>query len=106
MAWERRKTGGLYYTQSERINGRVVRRYIGKGEIAEVIASVDDSVKAERKKAQADVRAGRAELDELELLVAKYDAEVSTIVNAALSAAGYHRHQRGPWRRKRNRNED
>ena len=41
MAWERRG-GNLYYYQAEREDGRVRKRYIGAGEVAEMIAHADE----------------------------------------------------------------
>jgi hypothetical protein len=43
MAWEKRKRGGLYYTRSLKVDGRVLREYVGpKGDpLAELTAQVD-----------------------------------------------------------------
>ena len=41
MGRETRKRGGRYYTKSKRVKGRVVREYIGTGEVAEIIATLD-----------------------------------------------------------------
>jgi hypothetical protein len=102
MAWESRKNGRSYYTRSVRINGRVTREYIGAGPVAEAIAGLDYHDRLARTDAQQKARADRVELDRMEALAVKYGAEVSTAVATALTEAGYHRHERGNWRRKRN----
>ena len=60
MSWEARGNK-RYYTRSRRINGRVVREYIGAGLLAEAAATLDSAARAERqreldhgRKAEAD----------------------------------------------------
>jgi hypothetical protein len=93
MSWEVRD-GGRRYTRSRRVAGRVVRQYLGTGPRAAEAAAADD---ARRRQRQADRDAGRA-LDEA---AAELDALADLFARAALLAAGYHQHDRGPWRKRR-----
>jgi len=89
------------YTRSHRVNGRVVREYVGTGELAELAARADELARAARRK-QAEVRrieherweSSRESLRELESIT-------DLFVQAAMLAAGYHRHDRGAWRKRR-----
>jgi hypothetical protein len=96
MAWER----GYYY-RARKVNGRVVREYIGRGEVAELIARLDA---LERERRHLDALALRHEQAELAALEADLGALAETtdlVARAALLAAGYHRHHRGDWRKRR-----
>ncbi len=100
MAWETRERGGSYYTRSRREEGRVVREYVGTGEVAELIAHADETRRLERAER---VEAERAELERargLVDMVPDLDAAVEILVRAEMIAAGYHLHK-GEWRRRR-----
>ena len=47
MGWDR----GKYYSRSKKVNGRVKREYVGKGELAELLAQIDA---AERDRREAE----------------------------------------------------
>src|SRR4051812_33802742 len=94
MSWESRPRGGRYYTRSRRVNGRVVREYLGTGPRAEAAAARD---RARRRLAQAHRDARRALDADLGLL----DAVAILLARADLVAAGYHQHARGQWRKRR-----
>lgn len=86
---------------SRRVNGKPKKIYIGTGPLAEKLAIELELRKAARKVAGA-VRAAwqakvRAAEDPLDALCADLDQAVA----AHLLALGYHRHDRGPWRKKR-----
>jgi hypothetical protein len=102
MGWESRQRGGRYYTRSKKVNGRVVREYVGTGEAAERAARQDAVARQERE-------ARRAVREELAALDAPLDdlAEVTDLLaRAALAAAGYRRHHRGEWRKRRGHSEN
>ena len=99
MAWERRGSN-LYYYQSERLDGRVRKKYVGTGEVAQAIAHADKAIR--RSKATRSERA-RAELEEARTLASAGEelCEAADILAVAeLVAAGYHRHK-GEWRMRR-----
>src|SRR5262245_17598348 len=102
MGWDR----GRYYTRSKKVNGRVVREYVGTGGVAELAAQMDA---LEREQRQLDALALRNEQAEL----AAIDAEMKTltevtdlVARAALVASGFHQHKRGEWRRRREQADD
>jgi hypothetical protein len=102
MGWEQRG-GGLYYYRSRRVNGRVVKEYVGASLVAELQAIVDE---ANRGSERTRMEAVKAEHERLEELDAELDAAcgvIGLIARAALVAAGYRQHKRGEWRLKRGR---
>ncbi len=101
MAWEKRQRGGRYYTRSKKVNGRVIREYVGTRLVGELAATADARARAQRQAQQA---AWQAEQERIELALAPLEAfcdVVETLARASLLLAGYHRHHRGEWRRKR-----
>jgi hypothetical protein len=97
MGWER----GKYYTRSRKVNGRVVREYVGGGLIGSLAAQLDASEREQRalSRAEADLRRAEAEALADELLAV--DRLAAALASAALVAAGFRKHNRGEWRRKR-----
>jgi hypothetical protein len=99
MAWERRGSNRYYY-QCERIDGRVRKKYVGAGEVAQAIAYADETIR--RSRVVQSERA-RVELEEAKSLASAGEElwEAADILAAAqLVAAGYHRHK-GQWRMRR-----
>jgi hypothetical protein len=105
MAWETRQRGTRYYTRSRKVGGRVVREYVGRGIVGELAAREDEARRQQRTEALARRREERRRDEEesraLRDLVASLDALAATLTAATLGAAGYHRHDRGQWRRRR-----
>ncbi len=101
MAWETRQRGGRYYTRSKKVDGRVIREYVGTGLVGELAAAADERARAQRQAQQA---AWQAACERIELAIApleEFDDAVETLARASLLLAGYHRHHRGEWRQKR-----
>jgi hypothetical protein len=97
---------GRYYTRSKKVSGRVVREYFGTGRVAELAAQLDA---LERERRQFDAAALRAEKDDLAALASTVAAvfdRAELIARAALLAAGYQRHKRGEWRKRREHADD
>lgn len=101
MGWEKRDRGGLYYTRTRKIGGRVVREYVGGGTLGHIAALQDAQ---ERRLREEEAALWKGECERLKALVAPVDqlCEATEILyRAALLSAGFRRHQRGEWRRQR-----
>lgn len=101
VPWTVRNHGGRYYVRSSRTQGVRHFQYFGKGPAAQQAAAED----AEKRHKQLNLvqtrrdddslwRRTTAPLDQLNLVT-------MLLMRAALYVAGYHRHDGGEWRRKR-----
>ncbi len=101
--WERRERGGPYYTRSRKEGGRVIREYVGGGILGELAARMDAEDRRRREEKAAAWREERERLEELAGLVDEFCEDVETMARAALLAVGFRRHNRGEWRKPRDR---
>lgn len=102
--FERRgKSRGTYFylTVRDHSTGKVRKTYLGRGKrattAAEAIARRRDQREADRRAVRVARDASRA-ADEM---TAELDAAATVLMEAALLAAGFHRTNYGPWRRRR-----
>jgi hypothetical protein len=101
MGWETRQGRGRYNTRSRKLNGPVIREYVGTGLDAELAAQQDAEERAQRL----------AERERLQNEATRWAAAAAPLMQAsqlldgltaaALIAAGYHQHHRGAWRKHR-----
>jgi len=101
MAWESRNGRGRYYTRSRRVNGRVVREYVGCGRVGESAADHDELKRAERAAEREAMNDRKRELESIEGLLARSWTDAWDQARLALIGAGYYRHHRGEWRKRR-----
>ena len=100
MAWEHRNRGGWYYTRSRRVNGRVVREYVGGGLLGE-LAAAEDAHKRAGREAQRKVRAEEQQrLNRQDAPLQQLNTLCSELVQRLLQTAGYCQ-RRGEWRKRR-----
>ena len=91
---------GRYYTRSRKVNGRVVREYVGGGAVGALAAEMD-AIERERREFERELwRMEKEEIEAFDESVAKVCQMADIIAKAAMVAAGFHRH-RGEWRRRR-----
>src|SRR5688572_7989115 len=102
MGWETRR-GRRYYYRSVRRGQRVVKEYVGSGPAAELSARLDALTLERRQIERQEQVAEQARYEELEAQTVELIELTDALVAAALAVAGYHRHDRGAWRRRRDR---
>jgi hypothetical protein len=101
MAWEERG-GRRYYYQSERDeDGKVRKRYIGAGELGEIIAHADETRWRAREAKRAQERAELERMEALAAAASSISEAAAVLVRAHLIAGRYHQHK-GEWRRGQN----
>lgn len=100
MGWEQRGHRRYFY-RTHRVGSRFVREYVGGG-LAGYLAAQEHE---ERRKEHAAARAALERDQEAFAAAAASHQTLERIVDglmtAALAAAGYHRHDRGQWRKRR-----
>jgi hypothetical protein len=99
--WEKRQRGGAYYTRSRKVNGRVVREYVGGGVLGEVAARMDAEERQRREEEAAALKDEQERMETLTAPVEELCEGVEILARAALLVSGYHRHNRGEWRKRR-----
>jgi hypothetical protein len=100
MGWDLKVRGGRYYYRSRKVNGRVVKEYVGKGPAAELTALLDRRRRQERREARLALLQERAALAHVDLLLREASELTNALAAAALLLSGWHEH-RGSWRRRR-----
>jgi hypothetical protein len=109
MGWEsRRSCRGRYYTRSKRANGRVVREYVGTAgdPLVELVAAADALRRADRRAAAEARRAEQARWAEATAPLKELSCAADLLARAAFLSAGFHRHARSLWRKKRHGHDD
>jgi hypothetical protein len=103
MGWETRG-GHTYYYRKQREGRRVISTYCGRGEIATLFDALDELDRERRQQEAIERQLARSEFAELAATPMELTlllAEARAAINDALTAAGYHQHKRGEWRKRR-----
>jgi acyl-CoA reductase-like NAD-dependent aldehyde dehydrogenase len=81
----------------------VTKEYVGAGPIGEAAAGLDAARRAARDRERWQRAAALEAQDALERPTHELDDLADRLAAVALILAGYHRHDRGEWRRRRGR---
>ena len=100
MGWKRRG-GRSYFYRSVREGGRVRSEYVGGGESAALIAKLAALAATKQEMEREDWRAARERMEQEERAAAEMFDRIEALADAAMVAAGFHRHHRGQWWRRR-----
>src|SRR5262245_20111838 len=98
MTWQRHSR---YYYRSERQGDRVRSVYLGCDLLAAQLAELDVLHHRQEAEARAARRQAQAHAAQADAELAMLDRVLETLAAACLTAAGYHRHHQGPWRKRR-----
>ena len=100
MAWEYRGIVPFYY-RSRRVNGRVVREYVGGGEKGQRAAEADQAAKEARTQGDRQQAESWRPVYDLAAHVRQFESVLETLVVCQLMSAGWrkiHRQWKAPNR--------
>jgi hypothetical protein len=101
LPWTKKPNDRRYYVRLTKRGGQKQFTYFGKGPAAEAAAAEDAKKRAEQlalnRCRKEDNQAWQQATQPLDQLA----AFANTLMKGALVAGGYHQHDRGEWRRKR-----
>jgi hypothetical protein len=92
-----------YWYRSRRVGGRVISEYRGAGEAGALLAEIDNAEQRQARAERQRERAGQDEARAVQAALGDLACASDELVAEVLTAAGYYRHQRGAWRRRRRR---
>src|SRR2546430_14037636 len=96
MAWQKRGSH-YYYYRSTKEKGRVATEYLGRGTRAVKAAAEDTERQAGRNKERQEQK----EWEALDTQVATLDTLITLLSHSTLADAGFYKHRRGEWRKRR-----
>ena len=99
MGWKT-INGRRYYYKSERGGNTVKSTCFGAGEASTLMAEMAALERLERAADREDLRKQQDEFMTEEAAVSEWFDGIQTVADAAMIAAGFHKHKR-QWRRKR-----
>ena len=100
MGWEQRGNNSYYY-KKERDGSRVKSVYVGRGEIAHMVAQLQSTSPLLEKFARTMKSPEVVKSEKAEAALEQANDLIELITQASLLTAGFHTHKR-QWRRKRN----
>ena len=100
MSWEKRNGTGAYYTRSRRVNGRLVREYIGQGILGEIAYQQDLILRSESTVVRESLELQKVEHATLLSDIDTFSDFAECIASGFLVVSGFHKHHRGEWRRR------
>jgi hypothetical protein len=92
---------GPYYYRSVWVDGKPRQVYVGRGPDAELVARLEQVEVERRQLRRQGCDMARQEDEALDALLGELNELTEILTVAAMTAAGYHRHDRGEWRRRR-----
>jgi hypothetical protein len=95
------RNGRPYLYRSVRRGGRVTSEYEAGGIDAQLIAALETDERDLKRFEQEHARSERKQLDDLERALDELAEHARNLARDALTAAGYHHHNRGEWRKNR-----
>ncbi len=100
MALEKRN-GNYYYYKKERDGNRVVSKYYGKGELACLVAQMDEIERYEKAEKAELQRKNKEEIEKIDRELSNLGQEIRKLIENVLLNLGFYKTRSREWRLKK-----
>lgn len=100
MALEKRN-GNYYYYKKERDGNRVVSKYYGKGELANLVAQMDETERYEKQIEAEKQRKNREKHEKIDRELLHLEQEIKNLTENVLLNLGFYKTKSREWRIKK-----
>jgi len=100
MALEKRN-GNYYYYKKERDGTRVVSKYYGKGDLAFLIAQMDEIERQEKLEKAELQRKNKEKIEEIDRELSNLEREIKKLTENVLLNLGFYKTRSREWRLKK-----
>jgi hypothetical protein len=97
MAFENRK-GHSYFYRKERDGKRVVSKYIGKGELVELLSQFDEFDKENHEYEARKQRREQSKIEEIDRNLAEIERKMNDLIENFLKSKGFYKTKSREWR--------
>ena len=99
MALEERN--GNYYYKKEREGNRVVSKYYGKGELANLVAQMDEIERYEQQIEAEKQRKNREKIEEIDRKLSEIEQNLKSLTNLYLISKDFYKTSSREWRHRK-----
>jgi len=97
MGWEKRN-GNYYYYRKEREGNRVSSKYMGRGELADLISQLDGYDKIGKRVEAKRQRKERQKFEQIDLEIKGIENQIKALVESFLIENGFYKTSSRQWR--------
>ena len=94
------RNGNYYYYKKEREGNRVVSKYYGKGELAGLVAQMDEIDREGKKQQASENLRNRQKLEKIDVEIDLFESKVKELTAKTLLSLGFYKTNSREWRLK------
>ncbi len=100
MALEKRN-GNYYYYKKERDGNRVVSKYYGKGELANLIAQMDEMERQGKEFESEKQKKNLRKLEQIDRDLSEFEQNIKVLIEVYLTDKGFYKTTSREWRHRK-----
>lgn len=105
MALEKRN-GKYYYYKKEREGSRVISKYYGKGELANLVAQMDEIERYQKEIEAEKQKQNKEKIEEIDRDLSEIEQNIKVLIEFYLTEKGFYKTKSREWRFRHNERQE